>query len=257
MRAADPGFDERRHGNLVEILRSVQRDGLVRLDRDRQGVLRVFQGPQLRLPAAPAHEPADEAAERRRARRLRDGSGRRAGGCRRLRCARCRPGGRRDGRGRSPTRPPPMQTPPSQASPRRTFPPPTGRRAAAARPGRQLPAPSPPPRPASRGRARRRRAERRPRSPNDPLASSPRRIHDVRHAGRGALWRHRRGRCPAQAPAPQAAAPAAPVVSPYIAPPDVAAPPGGCRQDDVRPLPPRSSRRARGSSTRRPTTSSP
>ena len=63
MRAADPGFDERRHGNLVEILRSVQRDGLIRLDRDRQGVLRVFQGPQLRLPAVPAAEPAEGAAE--------------------------------------------------------------------------------------------------------------------------------------------------------------------------------------------------
>jgi hypothetical protein len=63
MRAADPGFDERRHGNLVEILRSVQRDGLIRLDRDRQGVLRVFQGPQLRLPAIPAAEPAGGTAE--------------------------------------------------------------------------------------------------------------------------------------------------------------------------------------------------
>ena len=62
MRAAEPGFDERKHGNLVEILRSVQRDGLVRLDRDRQGVLRVFQGPQLRLPIAPP-EPVDVAAE--------------------------------------------------------------------------------------------------------------------------------------------------------------------------------------------------
>jgi len=48
MRAVDPGFDERKHGNLVEILRSVQRDGAIRLDRDRQGVLRVFQGPQFR-----------------------------------------------------------------------------------------------------------------------------------------------------------------------------------------------------------------
>ena len=63
MRAADPGFDERKHGNLVEILRSVQRDGLVRLDRDRQGVLRVFQGPQLRLPVASPHETADDAAQ--------------------------------------------------------------------------------------------------------------------------------------------------------------------------------------------------
>ena len=63
MRAADPGFDERKHGNLVEILRAVQRDGLVRLDRDRQGVLRVFQGPQLRIPAAPPQEPLDVAVE--------------------------------------------------------------------------------------------------------------------------------------------------------------------------------------------------
>jgi hypothetical protein len=64
MRAADAGFDERKHGNLVEILRAVQRDGLVRLDRDRQGVLRVFQGPQLRLPAALPHdEPAEDGAD--------------------------------------------------------------------------------------------------------------------------------------------------------------------------------------------------
>ena len=63
MRAAEPGFDERKHGNLVEILRSVQRDGLVRLDRDRQGVLRVFQGPQLRVPVAMPQEPVDAAVE--------------------------------------------------------------------------------------------------------------------------------------------------------------------------------------------------
>ena len=57
MRAVDPSFDERKHGNLVEILRSVQRDGLVRLDRDRQGVLRVFQGPQMRgIPVEPSEE---------------------------------------------------------------------------------------------------------------------------------------------------------------------------------------------------------
>ena len=54
MRAVDPSFDERRHGNLVEILRAVQRDGIVRVERDRQGVLRVFQGPQLR----PVHAPS-------------------------------------------------------------------------------------------------------------------------------------------------------------------------------------------------------
>jgi hypothetical protein len=63
MRAADPGFDERKHGNLVEILRSVQRDGLIRLDRDRQGVLRVFQGPQLRVPVGPPHDAVDASAD--------------------------------------------------------------------------------------------------------------------------------------------------------------------------------------------------
>jgi uncharacterized LabA/DUF88 family protein len=76
LRAADPSFDERRHGNLVELLRAVQREGLVRLDRDRQGVMRVFQGLQLRtIPMVselglPVEDPALEhelaMAERRR-----------------------------------------------------------------------------------------------------------------------------------------------------------------------------------------------
>ena len=66
LKAAEPSFDERRHGNLVELLRAVQREGLVRLERDRQGVLRVFQGQQARphvqgLATAPLErpEPAD------------------------------------------------------------------------------------------------------------------------------------------------------------------------------------------------------
>ncbi|HEX5216470.1 MAG TPA: NYN domain-containing protein [Vicinamibacterales bacterium] len=39
-------FDERAYGfsNLVELLRAAQRDGLVRVDRDRHGVIRIFQG---------------------------------------------------------------------------------------------------------------------------------------------------------------------------------------------------------------------
>jgi uncharacterized LabA/DUF88 family protein len=47
LRQAEPGFDERRYGfsNLVDLLRALQRDGMVRLERDRQGALRVFQGP--------------------------------------------------------------------------------------------------------------------------------------------------------------------------------------------------------------------
>ncbi len=46
LRQAEPGFDERRYGfaSLVDLLRALQRDGVVRLERDRQGALRVFQG---------------------------------------------------------------------------------------------------------------------------------------------------------------------------------------------------------------------
>ena len=45
-RQATPAFDERAYGygNLVDLLRAAQKDGVVRLDRDRQGVVRVFQG---------------------------------------------------------------------------------------------------------------------------------------------------------------------------------------------------------------------
>ena len=69
MRALEPGFDERKHGNLVEILRAVQRDGFIRLDRDRQGVLRVFQGPQMGLgsvaqPEQPEHAHLQPALDR-------------------------------------------------------------------------------------------------------------------------------------------------------------------------------------------------
>jgi uncharacterized LabA/DUF88 family protein len=47
LRAADAGFDERRYGfnGLMDLLRACQRDGIVRLERDRRGGLRVFQGP--------------------------------------------------------------------------------------------------------------------------------------------------------------------------------------------------------------------
>ncbi|HEX4999090.1 MAG TPA: NYN domain-containing protein [Terriglobia bacterium] len=45
---AAPGFDERRFGfaNFLEALRAAQRGGLLRLERNRQGILRVFQGSQ-------------------------------------------------------------------------------------------------------------------------------------------------------------------------------------------------------------------
>ena len=46
LRQTEPGFDERRFGfaNLVDLLRAVQREGMVRLERDRQGALRIYQG---------------------------------------------------------------------------------------------------------------------------------------------------------------------------------------------------------------------
>jgi uncharacterized LabA/DUF88 family protein len=48
------GFDERRFGfaGLIELLRACQREGLIRLERDRRGGLRVFQGPALARGAA-------------------------------------------------------------------------------------------------------------------------------------------------------------------------------------------------------------
>jgi uncharacterized LabA/DUF88 family protein len=46
LRNVDETFDERKLGfpGIVDFLRACQRDGLLRLDRDRQGVLRVFPG---------------------------------------------------------------------------------------------------------------------------------------------------------------------------------------------------------------------
>jgi uncharacterized LabA/DUF88 family protein len=59
------GFDERRYGfgGLIELLKACQKDGLIRLERDRRGGLRVFQGPALGriAPSAPpSPEPAVE-----------------------------------------------------------------------------------------------------------------------------------------------------------------------------------------------------
>ena len=52
LRAADEGFDERKCGfaTIVEFLRACQREGVFRLERDRQGVLRVFPGANLQRP---------------------------------------------------------------------------------------------------------------------------------------------------------------------------------------------------------------
>ena len=46
MRAVDPQFDERQYGfgTLQDLLRACQREGLFRIERDRQGVIRLFPG---------------------------------------------------------------------------------------------------------------------------------------------------------------------------------------------------------------------
>jgi uncharacterized LabA/DUF88 family protein len=56
LRAAS--FDERRYGfgGLIDLLRACQRDSLVRLERDRRGGLRVFQGQALVRSAPPRAE---------------------------------------------------------------------------------------------------------------------------------------------------------------------------------------------------------
>jgi uncharacterized LabA/DUF88 family protein len=42
LKNAQPDFDERRHGSINDLMRACQKDGLLRLERDRQGGLRVF-----------------------------------------------------------------------------------------------------------------------------------------------------------------------------------------------------------------------
>jgi len=59
LRQAEGGFDERRYGfgGLMELLKACQREGFVRIERDRRGGLRVFQGPQLQGAAAAVRHP--------------------------------------------------------------------------------------------------------------------------------------------------------------------------------------------------------
>ena len=40
--AAQPDFDERHYGSIADPMRACQKDGMLRLERDRQGGLRVF-----------------------------------------------------------------------------------------------------------------------------------------------------------------------------------------------------------------------
>jgi uncharacterized LabA/DUF88 family protein len=62
LRQVDPKFDERAYGfgNLADLLRAAGRDGIVRVDRDRQGVIRVFQGSAAPAGAPPAQAPTPQ-----------------------------------------------------------------------------------------------------------------------------------------------------------------------------------------------------
>jgi hypothetical protein len=44
LRNAQPDFDERKYGSIADLMRACQKDGILRLERDRQGGLRVFAG---------------------------------------------------------------------------------------------------------------------------------------------------------------------------------------------------------------------
>jgi len=67
LRAADGGFDERRYGfgGLVDLVRACQKDGLMRLERDRRGGLRVFPGAVLQQRVGLRDIPVDASAAAR------------------------------------------------------------------------------------------------------------------------------------------------------------------------------------------------
>src|SRR5437870_615653 len=59
---ASPSFDERRYGfhSFLDAVRSGQRAGLFRLERNRQGILRVFPGSQINQAPRPVGTPVEE-----------------------------------------------------------------------------------------------------------------------------------------------------------------------------------------------------
>ncbi len=64
LRGVDPSFDERKFGfeNLGDLMRACQRDGLLRIERDRQGGMRIFPG-NLAAPPAADMQPDVELAQ--------------------------------------------------------------------------------------------------------------------------------------------------------------------------------------------------
>jgi hypothetical protein len=64
LRNVDSSFDERKFGfgSLVDLMRACQREGLFRIERDRQGVMRIFPGNVMQPTAEPVIDstPSDE-----------------------------------------------------------------------------------------------------------------------------------------------------------------------------------------------------
>ena len=64
LRSADPNFDERRFGipSIHDLARQAQREGFLRIERNRQGILRIYPGEQFALAAQPAPAAEETAA---------------------------------------------------------------------------------------------------------------------------------------------------------------------------------------------------
>src|SRR5262245_56559873 len=61
LRTSIDGFDERRYGfqSVVDLLRAAGKEGVLRIERDRQGAIRVFPGPNLAEKPRSAEAPID------------------------------------------------------------------------------------------------------------------------------------------------------------------------------------------------------
>jgi uncharacterized LabA/DUF88 family protein len=61
LRNVDSSFDERKFGfaSLVDLMRACQREGLFRIERDRQGVMRIFPGNVMQSAIEPETTPAE------------------------------------------------------------------------------------------------------------------------------------------------------------------------------------------------------
>jgi hypothetical protein len=61
LRASIEGFDERKYGfsSVVDLLRAAGKEGVLRIERDRQGAIRVFPGANLASKPRPAEAPID------------------------------------------------------------------------------------------------------------------------------------------------------------------------------------------------------